>query len=259
MRARTALALVAGLGLLFGGAIVLVVQLTDPGEGTGGSDPAPTPPEPAPPPPGPLPPGDLTPPELSDPVEARRLELHLEARSRYRSLRDGFKGPASEPSRQRLEPALRSLWPQAPYTVACRGRVCRVEGPGAAAEWQPALQAHPPVVAVADQVVVDPDGLERPAYVLVTPGRPGSGDDFLGGFERSFREAVEDEGCPEGAGTVEYQLQVDESGITYRAGGTAPQEVIDCVGRVLAEQVTATRVPPSTKAATRTVTLGGAR
>ncbi|MBL0277909.1 MAG: hypothetical protein IPQ24_17870 [Anaeromyxobacter sp.] len=260
MRARTAMGLVAGMGLLFILAVVLLIRLTEPGGLAGGPVPAPAPAPPPEPVRESLPQHTITPPEVADPAEALALELRIEARSRYRSLRDGFQGPLSEASRLRLDPALRALWPgRAAFAVTCRGRVCRVEGPGAPGAWQAALQADPGVAALADQVVLDPDGLERPAFVLVSPGRAGSGDDLLGGLARQLLESDEALACLTGPGTVVYDLQVDESGVTYREGGTAPQPVIDCVGRALADLVTATRVPPATKAGSRRVTLGAAR
>jgi hypothetical protein len=254
VKARSALAFLASLGLLLGAALLLVRQATDPDQ-VAGAPPARQVREPEPPR-GPPPVTSTTPPEVADPVEALELERLIETRARYRSLRDGFKGPASEASRQRVEPALRSLWPEAgAFDLGCRGRVCRVEGPGRPVDWQRALRDHPGVVAVTDQVALDPDGQERPAYLVVSDGRAGSGEDLLGGLERQLRESEETQACLVGSGTIEYELMVDETGVTYRAGGTAPQPVIDCVGRALAEVISAIKVPPATKTASRAVTL----
>jgi len=213
-----------------------------------------------PPPPAAAPltgPPTLTPPEATDPAEARRLEELIEARNRYQSLRTGFTGPLADAPLQRLEPSLRALWPGRPpsYTVTCRGRVCRVEGPGEPATWRPQLLGSRAVAKVVDRVVVDPDGLERPAFLLVTEGSPGSGEDLLAGVERRLRESDEVTACltGAGAGTVELEVQADQSGITYRAGGSAPPTVIDCVGNVLGSVAAATRVPSATQAATRAV------
>lgn len=256
MRRGVFLGAVAALGLLVGGSILLILRLTEPGEAT-----APRAPEAAPlvPPPPPMT-GEqtLTPPEVADPAEARRLELLIEARGRYQALRDGFTGPVTEPARQRLDPALRALWPgrPAPYTVVCRGRVCRVEGPGAPELWRPQLLASPEVAKVVDRVVVDPDGAEKPAYLLVSEGAPGTGEDLLAGVERQLRGSDEAAVCLDGAGpgTVELEVLVDASGITYRAGGSAPAKVVDCLGNALGALAAATRVPPATQAASRTVT-----
>lgn len=261
MRGRTFLLALAALALLVAGAVVLIVRLTDPGPPALPPAPEETSLGPLVPPPTPMT-GEqtLTPPEVADPAEARRLELLIEARSRYQSLRDGFTGPAAEAPRQRLDPALRALWPgrPPPYTVSCRGRVCRVEGPGAPEAWRPQLVESQAVARVADRVVVDPDGRERPAYVLVSEGAPGSGEDLLAGVERQLRDSDEAAICLDaagGPGTVELEVLVDASGITYRAGGTAPAAAVDCLGNALGALAAATRVPPATQAATRMVTF----
>lgn len=257
MKSRTFLLALAALALAVVGAVVLILRLTEQAGGPGAVG---APEAPLVPPPTPMTGTQtLTPPEVADPVEARSLEVLIEARNRYLALRDGFTGPASEAPRQRLEPALRALWPGQPaaFTISCRGRVCRVEGPGDPAAWRAQLLGSQPVAKVADRVVVDPDGTEKPAYVLLSEGRPGSGEDVLGDVEKRLRESDETAICLDGAapGTVEVELLVDQSGITYRAAGTAPLQVVDCVGRAAAALAAAIRVPPATQAATRTVVL----
>jgi hypothetical protein len=103
--------------------------------------------------------------------------------------------------------------------------------------------------------VVDPDGGEKPAYLLVTEGSPGSGEDFLAGFEQRLRGSDQVASCLDGAGpgTVELEVLVDQSGITYRAGGSAPPQLVDCLGNALGQLAAATRVPPTTQAAARMV------
>jgi hypothetical protein len=258
LKALRALAFVAAVVVLVGAALWLVYRLTEPARPASLAAVAqPSPNDPAREPP---PITSMTPPEVADPAQALALERTIEARSRYRSLRDGFSGPASEAARQRLAPALRRLWPGAgAFDLDCRGRACRVEGPGLLNEWQTTLRSDPGVLAVADQVATDPDGRERPAYLLVSQGRAGSGEDFLGNLERQLRDSEEAQACLGGVGTVDYELMVDESGITWRAGGSAPQATIDCVGRALADLVTAVRVPPATQAGSRQVRLAARR
>jgi hypothetical protein len=261
MKPRTLVLLVLAIGALAAGSAYLIRLWTEPLPAREG---APVEAEPPPPPPAPQrpePQATLTPSEVADPVEARRLELTIEQRAVYRSLRDGFKGPRSASTRQRLEPALRALWPQVPpgWSLACRGRVCSVVGPGEATTWQAALLADPGVTALADRVVVDPDGVDPVAFVVVAPGPAGSGEDLLAGLEKQLRASPLVQAClTQGSGTIEYELHVDESGITYRAGGTAPPPVADCVGTAFRLLVTSTNVPPKTKAATRVVQLTAA-
>jgi len=117
------------------------------------------------------------------------------------------------------------------------------------------------VARLVDRVAVDPDGAEKPAYLLVSEGRPGSGEDLLAGVERQLRDSDQAALCLDGApaGTVELEVLVDQSGITYRAGGTAPPGLIDCLGNALGALASATRVPPETQAATRVVSFQAAR
>jgi hypothetical protein len=257
VKPRTFLLALLALAVAIAAAVLFILRLTEPEAGPAVSAPPAAPLVPPPPPMTGT--QTITPPEVADPVEARKLEVLIEARSRYQALRDGFTGPGTEAPRQRLEPALRALWPGQPpaFTVGCRGRVCRVEGPGDPAAWRAELAGSPAVARVADQVAVDPDGVEKPAFVLVSEGRPGSGEDLLGSLERSLRESDEAASCLEGGapGTVEVELQVDQSGVTFRAAGTAPLAVVDCVSRAAAELAGATRVAPTTQAATRTVVL----
>lgn len=260
MKPRTLLLLLPALIALFAAATWLVVKLTEP-------PPAATPvaaaPQPDPDPQGPPPPAPevsaLTPPEVKDPEEARRLELLIEQRNTFRSLRDGFKGPSAAAPQARLEPALRALWPgqPPPWQIACRGRVCRLKGPGEPAAWHAALLAAPGVAAVADRIAVDPDGVEVQAYVIVTAGAAGSGDDFLATVEARIRGAEGLDGCLKGMeGRVVLELMVDESGITYRPGGTASPESLRCVLASVGEVVGLVQMPPTVKEASRTVTFG---
>jgi hypothetical protein len=260
VRPRTFLLALVALVVGVGAAVWLLYRITEGDQGGATARGAVVPEVPLVPPPPPMT-GlqTLTPPEVADPVEARRLEGLIEARSRYQALRDGFTGPASEAARQRLEPALRALWPGQPpaYTVACRGRVCRVEGPGAPDAWRPQLQGSQAVARLVDRVVVDPDGAEKPAFLLVSEGRPGSGEDLLAEVERQLRDADPVAICLDGAppGRVDLEVLVDQSGITYRAAGSAPPALIDCLGNALGALAAATRVPPETQAATRLVTF----
>lgn len=264
MRPRTALLVLAAIAVGLVASVALILRLTEaegaPAARVPVAGPPALPPPLAPSPPTPEPPTQtVTPPEVADPAAARRLEELIEARGRYRALRDGFTGPLADAPRQRLDPALRALWPgrAAAYTLSCRGKVCRVEGPGDPASWRPQLLTSGAVARVSDRVVVDPDGDEKPAYVLVSEGAAGSGEDLLAGVERRLRESDEAAGCLDGAGpgTVELEVLVDQTGITYRAGGTAPARVIDCLGSALGSLAANTRVPAETQAATRMVTF----
>jgi hypothetical protein len=264
MTRRLALAALGLLALVTGGALWLVAGLDEP--------------SPRHPPPGvvaepalpsevrPAAPGQLTPPEVADPVEARALELLIERRSRYLSLLDGFRGRESPGARARLEPALRALWPAGgpvAWTLACRGETCRVtaEGPPLAT-WQAALTAYPAVKAVVDLVVVEPAGVRAPAYLVLAAERSGPGDQVLDQVANRLAEEGDAAAClrdaPVGA-TVELELSVDGTGITYRTGGTASGAPRDCVAAVLGDVITGTSVGPQVRSASRTLVVRAGR
>ncbi|HET9552845.1 MAG TPA: hypothetical protein VFP50_07745 [Anaeromyxobacteraceae bacterium] len=256
MRPRTIILALLALGVLCVLAAYLIVRWTEPPI-VERVPVAPAEPELPPAPPGP-PPSSLTPSEVADPAEALKLELVIEQRGLFRSLRDGFKGPLSPASRGRIEPPLRALWPGEPpaWKLTCRGRVCSVTGPGEASAWHAQLLADAGVAKVADRIAVDPDGADPVAFVVVTAGAAGSGDDYLARLEGLLRQSEDVAAClGRGSGTVEYELMVDETGVTWRTGGSAPPEVADCIGVALGPLLAAVPPPPQIKRASRMVRL----
>ena len=265
MRRRVLVQLLVAILALVAGAAWLVARLTPPPRIRPRVEVVEPPVRPLPPPP-PLaleqPPAPepeerpVTPPEAKDPAEAHRLELLIERRAAYRSLRDGFSGPASTAPLVRLEPALRALWPgdPPPWQASCRGRICRVTGPGERAAWHERLLADAGVDAVTDRISVDPDGVEPQAYLFVTDAPPGSGEDFLATVEDRIRASPGLEACQKGLeAAVHVELLVDESGLTFRPSGEGSPESLRCLGVSIGEVVGLVQVPASTKAASRTV------
>lgn len=202
-----------------------------------------------------------TAPVPSDPAEIDRLAALAEARARYAALRDAYvAGQPSSVSQLRLEPALRSLWPDpATWNLTCRGPVCRVTprpGPGG---WQEALQAHPAVREVAERTVFDPDSASAPAFVQLLPkgtaaAPAGQADQFLEGIEAAVRASPEVAQCladAEPGRSLELHLTLDATGLTYRMGaGLGPQPSL-CASMALT-QIMASPVPPGIGAGTRT-------
>lgn len=200
--------------------------------------------------------------EASDPAEQRRLSELEERRGRYGALRSAFGTgtPPSPASVARLSPVLHALWPAGTvaWTAACVGQLCRVDAPPPAPSWQERLADDPGVRALVERVVVDPDGAQSPAYlVLIAAGaRPGAS--VLDAVEEEFRASTEIRDCLSrigATGSVEYAVSLDSSGYSYRQSTDLPLEALDCADRVLGEILD--RHPPvqPVQTATRTLTL----
>lgn len=206
----------------------------------------------------------LTPPELADPAQARALELLLERRAAYQAMLDGFKGHESRAAQARLEPALQARWPRAgpvAWKVSCRGETCRLEVEGAPDGWPATLLEHAAIRAVVDRVVADPDDGRRPAYLVLAAERARPGAGILDAVARQLEEGGEAAECLEGApaGTsVALELEVDATGVTFRASGGATGEQRECVTGALSDVLASTRVEPGARSATRTVVVRAA-
>ncbi len=200
--------------------------------------------------------------EVADPGEARALAERQERRARFEAMRAAFAAAAGEAavSRARLDPALQALWPgrPAPYLLACRGALCRVEVPAPVRPAQAALAADAGVRVLAEGVFLDPDGIDPVAYVLLAPPNAPPGDDLLAVVEREFFQEGDARDCLSrvgATGSVEYELRIDTSGFTYRSRTDLPRPVLECVDDVLNGIVATTQVPSDVKASTRTFTL----
>jgi hypothetical protein len=210
----------------------------------------------------PPPPRPLTPTEIADPEEAHRAAVKLEQVTRFEAMRSAFEGGRRDTpaSRERLDPALRALWPARPatYRLACREAVCRVDLPAPLEASRGALAADPGVRAVADGVFLDPDGVDPAGYVLLAAVTAAPGQGILSEVEREFSRSTEARECLSrvgAVGAVEYELKVDGSGFTYRTRTDLPREVQECVEAVLNGIITATALPPEVKTASVTLAL----
>jgi hypothetical protein len=210
------------------------------------------------------PPGDAQPPtasEVSDRDAAASIADAQESRARFVGLRDAFRGGGapSAAAKRRIDAALLALWPGQPsrWRSLCRGSVCQVAGDGVMANA--ALVADPGVQRIADRVVVDPDGADPAAYVLLAPERGARGHDVLGDVERALLQSEDARRCgtSEGVmGAIALELRVDSSGFTYRARSELPTRVVDCVTAVLGDILRLTDLPAAgVKSSTRHVLL----
>lgn len=197
-----------------------------------------------------------------DPAEVRRLAELEVVRDRHRSLREAFAhgGRASPASRERLEAALRAIPTVDPpgWSVACRGRACRVRSSLSPPAWHPLLEHDPGVRKVVDRLSIDPDGVEAAVYALLAEEGAADGDALLGAVEQELTGSEEARACAAKAGgalAVRYELRVDSSGITYRAEGDLPREALECLDDVLGGILRTTPVPPTARSATRMVAL----
>jgi len=245
------IAVVLLLAALTGGAWLLAAR-SEPEEQAATSSPRPSD----------LPPRSPTSLEIADPQESRRVAETEERRGRYDSLRMAFGegNPPSRASAARLEPALRALWPRGsvPWTLACLGQLCRVDVTAPVASWQPSLAADPGVKKLVERVVVDPDGSATPAYLVLVGERAAPGDDVLAAVEEDFRVSTDVRECLSRAGAtgkVEYDLQVDTSGYSFRQQTDLPYPIVDCVDRVLTEILDRHPPPKSVRTSSRTFSI----
>jgi hypothetical protein len=226
--------------------------------------------------PGPAAPADAgTPPTPAPPVEvaqerpspvvsqsdldqAARAE---EARAQYYALKSAFDGGrANDRSRERMEVALKRLWPSPPpsWRATCLNRVCQVVAEEHPGDWRAALRLDPGVGAIADRIGWDPDGGDPAAYVLLSAEDAQPGAPALERVEKELRESPAVRAClarASGPGTVELELIIDSTGITYLRGGTADPGARSCVEDQLAEIITRARLPAKVKSGNRKITL----
>ncbi len=200
--------------------------------------------------------------EVSDPAEQRRLSELEERRGRYLSLRNAFGAgsPPSPPALSRLSSALSALWPagSVPWRGACSGMLCRVDGPAPASAWHEQLSTDPGVKAIAERVVVDPDGVATAAFLVLLPAGASSSASVLDAVEEDFRTSTEIRQCLSrigATGSVDFTITLDSSGYSYRQSSDLPLEALDCAGGVLGEILD--RHPPTqpVQTGTRTLTL----
>lgn len=209
----------------------------------------------------------VMPTEIADPVKARAQEELLERRARFRSVRQAFEEARPSPAVQaRALPALKAAFAPlagARWSAECRALLCRVEVEPATvpAGWPAALAGHAALVALADRLVDDPDGGPA-AFVLVPEARtatPAGG--FLADVERQLLESEEAAAClrAEGAaGELVLDLEVDGSGITYRAGGDASPALRACYTDAVNGVVGLLHVPADVRTGTRRLVVRAA-
>ena len=112
--------------------------------------------------------------------------------------------------------------------------------------------------AVADGVFLDPDGVDPAGYVLLAAANAAPGQDVLTELEQEFTRSSEARECLSRAGAVgrvEYEVQVDGSGFTYRTRTDLSRDVRECLESVLNGIITATAIPSEVKAASITMAL----
>jgi hypothetical protein len=196
--------------------------------------------------------------EQADLDRAAKLE---EARALYYTLKSAWDGgKPDERSRVRMEAALQRLWPgPAPrWRATCLNRTCQVLAEGAPFDWREVLRKDPGVGAIADRMGWDPDGNDPAAYVLLSIEGAEPGAPALERVEKALLDSAAVRSCLAKAteqGTVEYELIIDSTGITYRRGGTADRETQSCVEEQLSALVTSARTPAKVKSDTRKIIL----
>lgn len=209
--------------------------------------------------PDPQPPATPPPPATQEDLD--RLARDEAVRSLYFTLRSAFEsGKPLVRSQQRIEAALKRLWPgrDQKWTAECRDRVCKVEGEGKPERWRGPLQASRDVAAITDRLAWDPDGGETAAYLLLTQEGGAAGDSILADLQRKWTGSPTVRRCLEqakGSGALEYELEVDDTGITFRRGGDVQSPARTCVEDELSRLITSTELPGAVKAASLEVTL----
>jgi hypothetical protein len=200
--------------------------------------------------------------EIADPQESRRVAEIEERRGRYEALRLAFGAgkPASLSSAARLDPVLRALWPDGSvqWKLSCLGTLCRVDAPGPVSGWQPRLEADLDLIKLVERVVVDPDGKATPAFMVLVGSGALPGDDVLAAIEEDFRLSSDARECLSrtgATGKLEYVLQVDTSGYTFRQDTDLPYPIVDCIDRVLNEILDRHPPPKPVRTASRTFTI----
>jgi hypothetical protein len=215
--------------------------------------------------PGMAQPGPLLP-APPPPTEAElRRGLEVDAlRSLHFTLQQTFQaGRPSDWPRERVEAALRRLWPgpSPTWKATCRGRVCQVTAHAepAGRDWRVEMAASPDVQAIADRMAWDPDGADPSAYLLLAQDGASDGSTLLGEVERKLRASPAVRGClsrAPRAGTLEYALTADDTGVTFRRGGSLlDTDVRPCVEDELATLIAGLTVPPAVKRGTLAITL----
>jgi len=201
------------------------------------------------------------PPPPVDQAQLDRLAQAAASQDQFQALRMAYEGGRPDArSQERLEAALRQVWPgpSPRWASPCRNRVCRVALEQPPADWAEVLRRAPAVAAIADRVAADPGGQEAVAFVLLAAENAPSGAPALEAVERRLAASPRVNECLRAAtqaGTVEYELFIDTTGITYLRSGTADVAAQSCVEEQLAEIITSTATPPKVKSGTRRITL----
>lgn len=248
---RKTLALAAAAILVLG-ALAAWLVARDP---SGPAGPAPGTPTP------PIPIAQERPPPPVDQGQLDRLAQAAASRDQFESLRLAYEGGRPDArSTERLEVALRQVWPgPVPrWSAPCRNRVCRLALEQAPADWSEILRRAAAIQALADRVAPEPDGKEAVAFLLLSAENAPSGNPTLEQVERSLAASPRVAACLKSAteaGTVEYELFIDTTGITYVRSGTADVAAQSCVEEQLADIITSTPTPPKVRAGSRRISL----
>ena len=194
-------------------------------------------------------PREVTPTEVADPDEARRAGGDTwTAAERFAAMRAAYQaragetaclpGPARASAPGPLAGPARDVRPRLP-----RGHLSRRPSPS---RWTAPGRPWPRTPACGPSPTASSwtrTGSTRRRYVLLAPASAAPGVDVLGEVEREFLRSTDARECLSrvGAlGSVEYELRVDLSGITYRTRTDLPREVQDCVEGVLGRIITST-------------------
>jgi len=215
--------------------------------------------------PDPPPPNASPPPATAEDIE--RLVALDAQRSLHATLKSAFEaGKPLARSRERLQPVLKRLWPGSvpSWAVECHERVCRIEvrSDGPPAAWRSALQGSSGFAALADRLAWDPDGQDPAAYALLSQEGALDGTSILKDVERQVLESPALRRClsdPKMAATLEYDLEIDDTGITFRRGGDVHSPLRPCFEDVLSEVISATRLPEAVHASRLKVSVRAGR
>jgi hypothetical protein len=206
-------------------------------------------------------------PPPSTPEEVVRA-VELDARrTLYSSLRSAFEaGKPLARSRERLQPVLKRLWPgpSPTWSLDCRERICRIEvrSDQPPETWRSALQGFPAFAALVDRFGWDPDGRDPAAYALLAQEGAADGVPVLEKVSQQVLDSPALRRCladPANAGTLDYELEVDDSGITFLRGGDVHSPLRTCFEDVLSEVITSTPVSAPVHTSRLKITVRGGK